>query len=442
MKVSVEQGENCQAVLNIEVEPEEIEASEEASYQRLVKKVNMPGFRKGKAPRAVLERYISKDVFREDVLEHLVPETCARAIEDQGIEAFASPHVELVQSDPVIIKATIPTPPIIELGDYHHVRINREDTREITQEEVDAVVEQLRHQNALWEPVERPVQFGDMVTIDVNGTADGKSLFNEKGQVYLVRQNSALPLPGFAEQLVGMEKGQQKETPLSYPDDYQIKELAGKEYILQVVLSEIKEEKLPELDDEFARSVGADADSLSALREQILANLKAMSEENTNREFQDKVIEAVVDQARIEFPPILVEREVGHLLEERARQFGGGEKGLSAYLQSTGKGEEELSGELRPIAEEIVSRSLVLSKVAEKEGIEVSSEEIDDDIESMIKNRGQGAEEWRKLFQSSEARRSMEQMLLTRKTMQYLTEAASGEKEAEASSEEGQVLPV
>jgi trigger factor len=442
LKVSVEQSGDCQAILNIEVEPEELETSEEASYRRLVKKVSVPGFRKGKAPRAMLERYIGKDTFREDVLEHLIPDICARAIEEQGIKAFAAPEIELVQSDPVIIKATVPTPPIVELGDYRHMRLTREDPQEITQEEVDAVIERLRHQNALWEPVERSAQFGDMVTIDASGTANGEPLLNEKGQVYWVQKDSALPLPGFAEQLVGMKKGQQKEFNLSYPDDYHIKKLAGKEYLLQVALSEIKEEKLPELDDEFAKGVNADVDSLSALREQILANLKALSEENTNKEFQNTVVETVVSQARVEFPPILVEREVEHLLEERARQFGGGERGLSVYLQSTGKSEDELREELSPIAAEIVSRSLVLSEVTEKEGIEVSPEKIDHEIENMVKNRRQGAEEWRELFQLPEVRSSVERMLLGSKTVQYLTEVASGEKETEASSEEGQVLPV
>ena len=157
MKVSVEQTGNSQAVLNIEVDPEEMEAELEVSYRRLVKKVNVPGFRRGKAPRSMLERYIGQDALQDDALKRLVPETCARAIEEQGIKAFAPPQVELIQSDPVILKATVPTPPTVELGDYGHIRLTPEPV-EVTAEQVDAVIEQFRHRNALWQPAERPVQ--------------------------------------------------------------------------------------------------------------------------------------------------------------------------------------------------------------------------------------------------------------------------------------------
>jgi trigger factor len=312
------------------------------------------------------------------------------------------------------------------LGDYHNIRLTPEPV-EITPEQVDAVIEQLRHQNALWEPVERPVQFGDMVVINVCGSLEGKTILDEEAQSYVVRQDSPFPLPGFAQQLVEMEKGNQKEFTLPYPADYQVKELAGKEYSIQVMLSEIKEEKLPELDDEFARSVDKEVDSVSALRERVLADLTKLVEETANRRFEESVVKAVVDQARVEFPPILVEQEVRRLIEERARQFGGGDKGLAGYLNSVGKSEEELREELRPTAAEIISHSLVLSKVAEEKDIEVSAEEIDAEVENMVKNREEGVEELRKLFSSPEARSSLEQMLLTRKTVQRLVEIATEE---------------
>jgi len=424
VKVSTERIENSQVVLNIEVEPEEVENSLELAYRRLVKNTAIPGFRKGKAPRALLERFIGKEALLDDALEHLVPEVYNQAIEEQGIEVIAQPQIEVTQTDPVIFKATVAIRPAIELGDYRQIRLAQE-TVVVAEDEVAAAMEQLRYQQAPWVPAERPVQFGDLVTIDVEGSLDGEMILNEKGTEYQVLQNLPMPVPGFAEELSGMEGGEEKEFSLSFPAEHQVKELAGKEYRFKVNASEIKEKKLPELDDEFAKSTGRGYDTLDSLREQVAADLKARAEARARKELEKKAVEAAVEKARLEFPSILVEEEIDRMLSDQAGQFRGGRQGMEEYLRNMGKTSDELREELRPEATRRVTHSLVLSKLAEEEKIEVSPAEVDADVETMVRGAGERGEELRRLFASAPARQSIERTLLTRKTVQRLIEISS-----------------
>ena len=425
MKVSTEKLGNSQVVLNIEVEPAEMETSLQEAYQRLARRIDVPGFRRGKAPRLVLERYVGEETLREEALESLMPRLCNQAIEEQEIEPFVQPEVEIVQTEPVVLKATVSLRPKVELGDYRGIRLSPEPV-EITEEQIDGVIEQLRDQQALWEPVERPVCFEDLVTIDIEEGGEGNPVKSYPGQQVRVIQESPLLLPGFAEQLVGLEKGQEKEIVLSYPADYEVKELGGKQYHFKVNLTEIKEKHLPELNDEFTRSIGEGLETLDALRERIADNLKKLAEERARKEFEEKVIQATVDLAEVEFPPILVEQEIDRILGERERAFGGEQRGMENYLRSIGKTEEEAREELRPVATQRVSRALVLGKITEEEKMEVKAAEIDSEIEEMIKGASEDAEGLRKVFGAPEGRRWIEQALLTRKTVQYLVEVAEG----------------
>ncbi len=181
MKVTNEKTENSQAFLTIEMEPDEVEESLEKSYYRLAKKTSIPGFRKGKAPRAILERYIGKESLLEDALNSLLPEAYEKAIEEQNIEAFAQPHIEIAQTDPVIFKVTVPLTPAIKLGDYHHIQVTPEPV-ESTEDDVSTTIEQLRHQQATWEPAERPVDFNDLVVLDIESNIKDKPWVNQKGE--------------------------------------------------------------------------------------------------------------------------------------------------------------------------------------------------------------------------------------------------------------------
>ncbi|MFC1984663.1 trigger factor [Chloroflexota bacterium] len=425
MRVTNEKTENCQTFLTIEMEPEEVEKSLERSYHRLAKKVNIPGFRKGKASRAVLEHYIGKERLLEDTLNSLLPETCEKAIKEQEIKAFAQPHIEIAQADPMIFKIAVPLVPTIKLGDYHRIQVAPEPV-ELSGDDISAAIEQLRHQHATWEPVERPVGFGDLVTLDVESNIEDKPFISQKGGQYQVLRELPLPAPGFAEQLVGMKRNEENEFKLQIPSGYPKDDLAGKEPSFKVKVTEIKEERLPELNDDFAQGLNPDFKSLDLLREKVSTDLMLRAEEKARIDFEERVIEAVVNTTKLDFPPILVDMEIDRLIGQHLRHWQTGDKGLEEYLSSINKTEEELRKELEPIAIKRVTQSLTLSKVAEEAKFEVSDSEISTEIENMTKSAIENNDELDKFLNTPQARRSIEQVLITRKTIRQLVEIARG----------------
>ena len=428
MKVTNDKTENHQAFLTVEMEPAEMEESLENSYRRLVKKVDIPGFRKGKAPRAVLERHVGQESLLRDTIDELVPQAYEKALKEQEIEAIAQPQIEVVQTNPIIFKAVVPLKPLINLGDYHGIQLAPEPV-EVTETDVDDVIEKLRHQHATWEPVDRAVDFGDLVTLDVESTVEGEPFINQKGAQYQVIRDSSSPAPGFAEQLSGMNKSQEKEFTIQLPADYSRSELAGKEASFKVAVTEIKQENLPEVTDEFAREIDPDFKTISELRERAFNDLKTRSEEITRRNFEERVIEAVVDISGVEFPPILVEVEIDRSLNRNLQFVQQSGLGLEQYLKSINKTEEELREEFRPAATKRVAQSLVLGKIAEEEKIEISTSEIDNEIEDMTGTAAENKDKLKKALNTPQAHESIEQRLITRKTIQRLVEIAQGSKE-------------
>jgi trigger factor len=426
VKVTNEKIEDSQAFLSIEMEPAEVEESLEESYHRLVRETDIPGFRRGKAPRAILERYLSKESLLEDALNNLLPKACKKAIEEQKLEAIASPSVEIAQTDPVIFKAIVPLRPTIKLGDYHHIQVTPEPV-EVGEDDVSAIIERLRHQHATWEPVERPVGFNDLVVLDIESNVEDKPFINRKGSQYQVLQNYSFPIPGFAEQLLGMGRDEDKEFRLQFPPDYPNDKLVGKEAWFKVRVVEIKQERLPELSDEFAKEVATDIETLDLLRERIYGNLQVRADEKAKIDFEERVVEAVADVTQVEFPPVLVEMEIDRLFSQRLQRWQAAGGGLEEYLRSINKTEEELREELRPLATRRTVWSLVLGEVAKVEKIEVSDSEIDTEIESMTQDADEAKKDELKGFLNTpQSRESIEQTLMTRKTIQRLVEIAKG----------------
>jgi len=427
VKVTREKTENSQAFLAIEMDPEEVEESLEKAYRRLRAKTNVPGFRKGKIPRDILERYVGKDSLLEEALNHLLPEAYDKAVKEQEIDAIAPPKIELAQSDPVIFKAVVPLRPDIELGDYHQIRMKPE-VEEVTEDKINAVMEELRHQYATWEPAERPVGFGDMVFLSVESSVEGEPFMNSSGVQYPVVRDAMSPVPGFAEKLEGMKSGEEREFNLKVPEDYTKKELAGKEAAFKVKIIEAKAENLPELNDDFAKQVNPEFTTLEALREQIAASLRQGAEENARADFERRLVEAVAELTKVEFPPFFVDEEIEHLFMEQTRRLQMGQKGLEDYLKGINKTEGELREDLRPIATKRVTNALLLGMVADKEKIEVSDAEIDAEVESMVNTVPEKADKdkIRENLNIPQSRDSIRQMLATRKTIEKLSEIAQG----------------
>ena len=427
MKAIKEKVENHQAFLTIEIEPAEVEKSLEGAYKRLVQKARVPGFRKGKAPRAILERYVGKESLFEDAIAHLVPEIYEQAIKEQALEPIAQPHIEITQTDPVIFKAVVPLKPTIKLGDYHTIKVEQTPL-EVTESNVNDVIEQLRHQHSTWEPVDRAVDFDDLVVFDIDSTVEGQTFMKQPGAQFQVVKGQVFPIPGFSEQLAGMKKGEEKEFKLPLPADYQRKELAGKEVTSKVKINEIKIEKLPEVNDDLAKAVSADLLTVEALREQASKELKMRGEERNRIDFEERVIDAVVDLSEIEFPPILVETEIDRILNQR---FQNKRESMESYLKMMNKTEVELRDELKPAAIKGVSRSLALSQVAQDGKVEVTDADIDAEIEKMTQASTQKKGDLLEFFNAPDVRRSIQSTLFSRRTIQLLTDIAQVSKDTQ-----------
>jgi trigger factor len=433
VKVSTERIPDSQVVLEIEVEPDHMEKSLEKAYRRLAQRTKVPGFRQGKAPRAMVERYLGPEAIRREALDILIPEAYRQAIGEENIEPVDLPAIEVMQEEPLVFKATVPVRPSIDLGDYRAVRVEREPPT-VREEQVDEQLEDLRHRYALMEPVERPVQLGDMVRAEVQISLEGRQVFQEEDAEFRLRQGASILLPGFAEALLGSEKGLRREFSLDVPADYPHRSLAGRTCLCNVLVKEVKEERLPELSDAFAREVGEGFPSLAALRERLAADLREAAEKEADGSYREKVVDAMVAAATLEFPPQLVEREVDRLLQDRANASGAAD--VEAYLRDMRKPEEELRQELRWAATQRVQRSLVLSKLAEVEGIAVSKEDIDAEIERLAASAGAQAADVRRMFAGQRGREAVEGSLFTRRTLDRLVAIASGEEAPSPASEE------
>ena len=348
MKITSEKVPDSQIEMNVELEAEEIEEYMAKAYKRLVNKVNIPGFRKGKIPRKILEQYAGRGAFLEDIVNNDLSAIYGKAVDGQKIEAIDQPQIEISQIDPITFKATIPVRPTIELGDYKKIRMEL-DVSEVTEDQTNGVIEQLRNAQASWEPVERETKWDDMLTVDVAASADGQDFGKEEGRQYQLLPESQVPAPGFAEQLIALKKGDEKSFKLAVPEDYGNQAFAGKEVTFEVLISEIKEKHLPELDDAFAKIVGSD--SVDKLKESVETDLKTRAEYQARGELEDKIVEAIVDQSQIEYPPILKEREIDNMVEMQRNQLAQAQVQLEDYLKHINKTEDDLRKDLEPAAE-------------------------------------------------------------------------------------------
>jgi len=425
MKVSSERMPESQVVLEIEVEPERLERSLERAYRQLAQKTEVPGFRKGKTPRHMLERYLGRDAVMQEALGLLIPEAYNQAIEEENVDAIDYPSIEVVQHEPLIFKATVAVRPSVDLGNYREMRVEREPLT-VSEEQVNGKLDELRHRYAILEPVDRFLQMGDRVRADVRVSVDGREVFSEDDAEIHLHQGVPVLMPGFVEELLGSEKGVERRFSIDLSPDYPQRQLAGKTCLCTVLVKEIKEEKLPELDDAFAAVVGEGFPSLEALRQRLESDLRESAEQAADARYGEKVVDEVVAGATLEFPPVLTERETEQLLRERLSSSGVGD--VERYLRQVGKSEEEVRQELSLQAVERIQRSLVLRKVAEVEDISVGEEDIDAEIERLAASSGPRGGEVRKVFDSVGSRDALGRSLLTRKTVERLVAIASGEE--------------
>jgi trigger factor len=421
MKVSTENLENCRIALNIEAEAGELDKALDEAYHHLVREVSVPGFRKGKTPRAILEQHIGKKSLLEEALEHLIPELYKQAMQSQQIEPIAEPELEVTQTEPLIFKATVSLRPEVKLGDYHGMKLEPSPPAEVTDKEVAVAMEELRQRQGAWVPADRPAKLDDLVTMNIQASADGKPWLSHKDILYEMDKDSRSPVPGFASCLQGSEKNKEKTFSLTIPDDYPIKEMRGKEGSFRVTITEIKEKQLPELNDELAK--GAGYGGLEDMKEKVAARLRSEAEARSRFESKQRALDALVEISEVKYPPVMEDEEIAGLIRGEAQRLGF--KEIGDYLKRANKTEGEIKEELRPAAKRRLVQGLVLGKLAEEEKIEINASEVDNKIDE-IANDAADKEKTRQLFSLPQFRQSIEQSLRSQKTMDRLLEAATG----------------
>ena len=268
MKITQDDVVERQTVLHIELEEDDVDPYLNRAYQRVVQKVNIPGFRKGKAPRRIIEQYFGRESMLNEILDTMLPELTTQAITDQNLDAVGLPSIELEELDPFQFSATVPLRPEVDLGEYSSIRIDRSPAV-VEDDAVDNRIEQIRLSVATWEPTERPVEIGDMVTAQIKGTIEENTIFDEADAVYLVNEEIGRPFPGFSEKLVGLETDKSSQFNLLIPEDFADSNLAGKDAHFEVRIKDIKTRILPEVDDEFAKGIGEGYESLEELKNEI-----------------------------------------------------------------------------------------------------------------------------------------------------------------------------
>jgi trigger factor len=373
-----------QAVLHIDVDAEELEEHLARAYRRLVGRVTVPGFRKGKAPRPIFERQYGRERLVEEALESLVPATVTKAMETQGLEATSTPHVSVVEREPLPkLKATVPLKPVVELGDYKSLRFD-DKPEQVTDDRVESVINRVREGQATFEPVDRPLAMEDMAVLGtVECKVGDRGVLAGKDTEYILKADSMYPAAGFAAQLDGMRVSESKSFTLKLPDNFRDTAAASKPGDFSVTVAGVKQKNLPALDDEFAKSLGENVQTLEELRAKVRTELEKQSSESNRNLLEGKALDALIDRTKFEIPPLMIEHEAEHLLVDQQEALARYRISFQEYMQSAGKTGEQLVNETRGSADRRVKRSLVLQELVKAEGVSVTEEEVGAELERL-----------------------------------------------------------
>ena len=385
MSVQVEKLEKNMAKLTIEVAPEELEKAIEGAYQKNKGKISVPGFRKGKVPRQMIERMYGKEVFYEDAVNPLIPEAYEKAVDECEEEIVSSPKIEVAQGEagkPFIFTAEVALKPEVKLGKYKGVKVEKADT-EVTDEEVDKEIDKERESNARnIDVTDRAVKDGDIVTLDFEGFVDGTAFEGGKGENYPLTIGSGTFIPGFEEQLVGAEIGKETEVNVTFPEDYQAEDLKGKAAVFKCTVKEIKEKELPTLDDEFASEV-SEFETLAEYKADIRGRLEERKAKAAREAKEAAVIEEIIKDSDMEIPEAMIETQQRQMIDEFAQRIQMQGLTLEQYFQFTGASYDQMIEQVKPQAEKRIQSRLVLEAVAAAEKIEATEEDYEEELKSM-----------------------------------------------------------
>ncbi len=436
MRATAEKVEKNTVVLEVEVEPEKFARAVDQAYKKIVKQVNIPGFRKGKAPRVILERYVGKKALFEEAVEILIPDAYLNAVEDSGIEPVSQPELELVQVEegkPLVFKARVLVKPEVNLGQYTDLEVIDPD-KEVTEEDMQRELDRLRNRHAKLVTLEDgAVERGDLVVIDFEGKLEGVPFEGGKASDYTLEIGSGSFVPGFEDAVVGMTINETRDIDVTFPGDYGREDLAGNPAVFTVAVKSIKRKELADLDDEFAKDV-SEFDTLEELRADLAKKLKQAAEERSKAQVRKEVIDKAVGNAVVDIPGEMIDNRVEEMIKNMEHRMAGQGITLEKYLSFTSSDIKSLKERMRPDAEQGVRQSLVLDAIAKAENLSITEEDINEEINRMSGEMKQDPGIIRKILEGQNQIDLIKESILRDKTVELLVGRAvllKGTKELE-----------
>ena len=438
MPVTAERLPNSLVEMEIAVEPERLEGALEKAVRKVSQQVRVPGFRPGKAPRHVVENLVGRPVLLQEAIEDILPDLYSEAIEEHEIDAVGDPEIDLKSTEPLVVTAKVPVRPTVDIGDYLALRVPRDEAA-ASDEQIEEALTGVRRRYATLEPVDRAIEWDDTVRVDVSVSVEGQGEPHvEEGAEFSVVRDGIVSLPGFLDHLVGLERGGPHDFEFALPDDYEARELAGKMASYVVTVHEVKREVLPDLDDDFARSLDEEGiETLEQLRERVGENVRAQVEAESEASYRDEVIDLLLATSELDYPDVLVEREIDRLVDEQSNHAFHERETFDQWLEAIGRTEEEVRDALREQADLVLRRGLVIGELASQEEIEPSEQDVQSEIDTLVEQMSRGSTDLeeratlRGLLDSEETRGQITTRLLTTQTLERLVEIASQPDEIE-----------
>ena len=428
MSLQVEKLEKNMAKLTIEVPAEELEKAMQNAYLRAKNRITIPGFRKGKAPRKMIEQMYGKGIFLEDAANALIPEQYSKALEECDLEIVSQPEIDVTQIEPgkaFIFTAEVAVKPEVTLGEYKGLEVPKSET-EVTDEEIEAELKKEQEKNSRTITVEdRGAENGDIATIDFEGVVDGTAFEGGKGTDYPLTLGSGSFIPGFEDQLVGAKAGDHVEVNVTFPEEYQSKDLAGKAAVFQCDVKKVETKELPELDDDFAQDV-SEFDTLAEYKEDIKKNLTERKEKEARTAKENAAVDKAIENAQMEIPDAMIETQISQMLDDFSRRMQAQGLTMEQYMQFTGLTADKMREEMKPQALKRIQTRLVLEKIAETENIQPSEEEVNEEIGKMAEMYKMEADKLKELLGD----RELEQMKKDMAVQKAVTLVADEAKEA------------
>ena len=425
MKVTAEHGENREVTLTIEVEQDKLEKASEGAAKRISARVNIPGFRKGKAPRRIVENFVGKDAILQEAFEGLAQKAFEDALTEQNMEPVTRPEIDIVTLEDgkdVVFTAKFTQRPDVRLGTYKGLVVPKEEVT-VADEDIDRQIEGMRqHQGTLVDaPADAAVKNDDFVTLDFEGFVDGAAFEGGKGEDYPLQIGSGSFIPGFEDQLIGAKVGEERDVNVTFPEEYHAENLKGKDAVFKCKIRSIKSRELPELDDAFAKKASK-FETLAELREDVRKNLLAAAERKAETERRSKAIDMATDHCTMEIPPVMVENRITAMIQEMAMRLEQQGMSLEQYLQYAGLDIGKIREDYRETAEKNVRTDLMLEEVAKAEGIKVEGGDLDREVYAMAVSYGATPKQVQKIIKEQGRVSDLAATVLRKKTAQFIVD--------------------